>query len=169
MSNFSCQILSVTLKSGRRYFQLVPCHHLPPEQHLCSSGRKCRGSSPLWHSLPHHWLMSPFIEKFTFSVIIIWQKEYRVLSGHYQTASTSFHQIHLLLEYHLVTSYPAFACEQLGNGMLQSTDFSTLYQLRNLINRRNVLTKPEKDVSASEDFVLLMTECHTVSSIILPT
>lgn len=39
-------------------------------------------------------------------------------------------------------------------------EFGTLYQLRNLINRRNVLTKPEKDVNASEDFLTLTVTSH---------
>jgi hypothetical protein len=43
-------------------------------------------------------------------------------------------------------------------------DGGTLYQLRNLINRRNIKKDPSKDVAASEDFFLLITEAHVLSA-----
>jgi len=36
----------------------------------------------------------------------------------------------------------------------------TLYQLRNLINRRNVVSDPSKDVNACEDFFVLIVTAH---------
>jgi hypothetical protein len=41
-------------------------------------------------------------------------------------------------------------------------DQGTLYQLRNLVNRRNVVSDPHKDVNACEDFLLLVVKCHVV-------
>lgn len=43
-------------------------------------------------------------------------------------------------------------------------DGGTLYQLRNLINRRNIKKDPTSDVAASEDFFLLVVEAHIVSA-----
>lgn len=45
-------------------------------------------------------------------------------------------------------------------------DSGTLYQLRNLINRRNVRKDPSKDVNASEDFILTVDEGHILSAVI---
>lgn len=42
-------------------------------------------------------------------------------------------------------------------------DGGTLYQLRNLINRRNVISSPENDVNASEDFLTIMVKAHVVA------
>ena len=39
-------------------------------------------------------------------------------------------------------------------------DACTLYHLRNLINRRDVVQKPEKRVTPCEEFFLLVTEAH---------
>ena len=39
-----------------------------------------------------------------------------------------------------------------------------MYQLRNLINRRNVLTKPEKDVNANEDFLTSIVTSHFLAA-----
>ena len=36
-----------------------------------------------------------------------------------------------------------------------SSDHGTLYLLRNLINRRNVVVDPKQDVNACEDFLCL--------------
>lgn len=36
----------------------------------------------------------------------------------------------------------------------------TLYQLRNLINCRNVVSNPSKDVNACEDFFVLVVTVH---------
>ena len=41
-------------------------------------------------------------------------------------------------------------------------DVSTLFQLRNLINRRNVRKEPVKDVNAAEDFLQCVTEGHII-------
>lgn len=43
-------------------------------------------------------------------------------------------------------------------------DGGTLFQLRNLINRRNVGKDPRKDMNASEDFFLLVVESHIVAA-----
>ena len=40
----------------------------------------------------------------------------------------------------------------------------TLYQLRNLINRRNVVANPKKDFNACEDFFLLVVKCHILAA-----
>ena len=45
-------------------------------------------------------------------------------------------------------------------------DSGTLYQLRNLINRRNVRKDPSKDVNTSEDFILTVDEGHILSAVI---
>ena len=44
------------------------------------------------------------------------------------------------------------------------TDLGTLYQLRNLINRHNVVTKPEKDVNACDDFFTLVVTAHFLTA-----
>ena len=41
----------------------------------------------------------------------------------------------------------------------------TLYQIRNLINRRNVTTRPKSDVNASEDFLELVTDGYIVAAV----
>ena len=48
--------------------------------------------------------------------------------------------------------------------MSSSKEGGTLYQLRNLINRRNVAKKPKKDVAACEDFFELVVEAHIVTA-----
>ncbi|XP_019863233.1 PREDICTED: uncharacterized protein LOC109592137, partial [Amphimedon queenslandica] len=42
------------------------------------------------------------------------------------------------------------------------TDHGTLQQLRNLINRRNVVSDPKKDVNATEDFLNLVTTSYVL-------
>ena len=39
-----------------------------------------------------------------------------------------------------------------------------MYQLRNLINRRNIVKKPVDAVAVCEDFIVLVTEAHPISS-----
>ena len=43
-----------------------------------------------------------------------------------------------------------------------SMDGGTMYKLRNLINRRNVVTDPKKDLNACEDFFELITKAHII-------
>ena len=43
-------------------------------------------------------------------------------------------------------------------------DAGTLFQIRNLINRRNVVKDPTNNVAASEDFILLVIEAHILST-----
>ena len=43
-------------------------------------------------------------------------------------------------------------------------DGGTLYQLRNLINRQNVVKKPMDDLAACEDFAITVVEAHIVSA-----
>ena len=45
-----------------------------------------------------------------------------------------------------------------------SQDGGTMYQLRNLINRRNVVTDPKKDMNACEDFFELITNAHILAA-----
>lgn len=45
-----------------------------------------------------------------------------------------------------------------------SKEGGTFYQLCNLINRRNVVKKPKKDVAACEDFFELVVEAHIVTA-----
>ena len=45
-----------------------------------------------------------------------------------------------------------------------SAEEGTLYQLRNLINRRNVVQDPSKDFNACEDFFLLVLSAHILSA-----
>ena len=40
------------------------------------------------------------------------------------------------------------------------SDFGTLVQLRNLINRRNVVSDPKENVNACDDFFTLVVTCH---------
>ena len=47
---------------------------------------------------------------------------------------------------------------------MSGIDGSTMYQLRNLINRRNVVKDPSNNFAASEDFILLLTEAHIVAA-----
>ncbi len=44
------------------------------------------------------------------------------------------------------------------------SDGGTLYQLRNLLNRRNVTKDPSSNVTADEEFFLLVTEAHIISA-----
>lgn len=43
-------------------------------------------------------------------------------------------------------------------------DGGTLYQLRNLINRRNVVSVPKNNVAACEEFFLLVVEAHILAA-----
>ena len=43
-------------------------------------------------------------------------------------------------------------------------DAGTLFQLRNLLNRRNVTNNPASNVAACEDFFLHVVEAHIVSA-----
>ena len=43
-------------------------------------------------------------------------------------------------------------------------DCSTLYQLRNLVNRRNVVKKPSNNVTACEEFFILVVEAHILAA-----
>ena len=43
-------------------------------------------------------------------------------------------------------------------------DFGTLYQIRNLVNRRNVKANPSKNVNASEDFFLMVVHSHIIAA-----
>ena len=43
-------------------------------------------------------------------------------------------------------------------------DRATLYQLRNLINRRNVISHPKHEVTACEDFFVLIVKAHIISA-----
>ena len=45
-----------------------------------------------------------------------------------------------------------------------SQDGGTIYQLRNLINRRNVVTDPKMDMNACEDFFELITNAHILAA-----
>lgn len=45
------------------------------------------------------------------------------------------------------------------------SDFGTLVQLRNLINRRNVVSDPKADFSACDDFFTLVVTCHFLTVI----
>ena len=42
-------------------------------------------------------------------------------------------------------------------------DASTLHQLRNLINRWNVIKEPKDNVAVCEDFIVLVTEAHILA------
>ena len=43
-------------------------------------------------------------------------------------------------------------------------DFGTLYQIRNLVNRRNVKADPSKNVNAREDFFLMVVHLHIIAN-----
>ena len=43
-------------------------------------------------------------------------------------------------------------------------DGGTLYQLRNLVNRRNVVNVPKNNVAACEEFFLLVVEAHILAA-----
>ena len=43
-------------------------------------------------------------------------------------------------------------------------DFGTLYQLRNLINRHNVVKDPKGNVNACDDFFRLVVTCHVIAA-----
>ena len=44
------------------------------------------------------------------------------------------------------------------------SDGGTLFQLRNLVNRRNVRVDPSDDVNSSEDFLLTVVEGHILAA-----
>ena len=39
-------------------------------------------------------------------------------------------------------------------------DGGTIYQLRTLVNRRNVVSKPKENAAACEDFMVTVMEAH---------
>lgn len=43
-------------------------------------------------------------------------------------------------------------------------DYGTLYQLRNLVNRRNVVRDPKKNFNACNDFFCLVVTCHVIAA-----
>ena len=43
-------------------------------------------------------------------------------------------------------------------------DGGTLYQLRNLVNRRNVVNNPKENEAACEDFMITVTEAHVLAA-----
>lgn len=45
-----------------------------------------------------------------------------------------------------------------------SKDHGTLYQLKNLINRKNVKTHPKDDFRACDDFFVLVVKCHILAA-----
>ena len=45
-----------------------------------------------------------------------------------------------------------------------SSDHSTLYQLRNIINRKNVVKDPKRNANACENFFLLVSTCHILTA-----
>ena len=45
-----------------------------------------------------------------------------------------------------------------------SSEHGTLYQLRNLINRRNVVAKPMKDFNACDDFFITVLTGHIIAA-----
>ena len=45
-----------------------------------------------------------------------------------------------------------------------SRDFGTMNHLRNIINRRNVVKDPSKNVNSSEDFLMLMLKSHVLAA-----
>ena len=45
-----------------------------------------------------------------------------------------------------------------------SADIGTMFQLRNLINRRNVVVTPKNDVATCEDFFVSVVEAHIVTA-----
>ena len=47
---------------------------------------------------------------------------------------------------------------------MSTTDHSTLQHLRNLINRRNVVSDAKRDVNANEDFFLLVVQSLVISA-----
>ena len=47
-----------------------------------------------------------------------------------------------------------------------SQDGGSLYQLRNLINRRNVVNDPKKDMNACEEFFELVTKAHILAAVL---
>ena len=46
--------------------------------------------------------------------------------------------------------------------MKSATEKGTLYQLRNLLNRTNVVANPSKDFNACDDFFQLIVRSHIV-------
>ncbi len=48
--------------------------------------------------------------------------------------------------------------------MGSANDSGTLYQLRNLINRRNITNSPDSNVAASQDFLVTVVEAYVVAA-----
>lgn len=51
--------------------------------------------------------------------------------------------------------------------MSSKLEGGTLVQLRNLINRRNVVKDPSKAMDACEDFFTIVVEAHIVSAVMV--
>ena len=51
--------------------------------------------------------------------------------------------------------------------MSSKLEGGTLVQLRNLINRRNVVKDPSKAMDACEDFFIIVVEAHIVSAVMV--
>ena len=47
-----------------------------------------------------------------------------------------------------------------------SMEQGTLFQLRNLLNRRNISTSVKSNVNAWEDFLNVVTKCHIVPAVL---
>ena len=45
-----------------------------------------------------------------------------------------------------------------------ASDGGTIFQLRNIINRKNISKKPKKDVNSHEDFFLLVVDAHVLAA-----
>ena len=60
-------------------------------------------------------------------------------------------------------SFPVRCLEGLYSAA-SSIDGGTLYQLRNIINCRNITSSPSGNVTASEKFFLLVTEAHVLAA-----
>ena len=43
-------------------------------------------------------------------------------------------------------------------------DYGTLYQLRNVINRRDVLKNPKNNFNACDDYFRLVLQCHVITA-----
>ena len=46
-------------------------------------------------------------------------------------------------------------------------EMDTLYQLRNLLSRRNVTTQPKSDINANEDFLELVVTGYILTAVLI--
>ena len=54
-----------------------------------------------------------------------------------------------------------------GSTFTPAAEHGTLYQLRDLVHRTNVVSDPVKDFNACDNFIILVVTCHILTASLL--